>query len=120
MYEHHTQLARARQDCPGPQRGVFGGADQFRPITCLITMYKLYTRVIAQLLTVHVESRQILPEEQKALRKGRRGCLDALAVDGMAVIESKMSKRNLSVAWIDYRKAFDMIPQTDHEGHEDN
>ena len=52
----------------------------------------------------------VLPDEQKALRKGRRGCLDALAIDGMIVDEMKLYSRNVSVAWIDYRKAFDFIP----------
>lgn len=50
--------------------------DQFRPITCLNTGYKLLTGALCAMLRWHVEP--ILPEEQKALRVGKRGCLDAL------------------------------------------
>ena len=43
----------------------------------------------------------LLPPEQKALSKGTRGCLDA---------EVKRGKRDLAVAWVDFRKAFDQVP----------
>jgi hypothetical protein len=52
----------------------------------------------------------LLPDEQKALRKGRRGCLDALVIDEAIASEAKLYRRNLNVAWIDYRKAYDMVP----------
>lgn len=48
----------------------------------------------------------ILPGEQKALRRGTRGCLDALIVDEAVSRETWAYKRNLSMAWIDFRKAF--------------
>ena len=93
-----------------PKEGCEGKPDQFRPITCLNCSYKLFTGVLTAILMAHVTNKNVLPEEQKALRKGRRGCLDAVAVDGMIVEETKLYSRNLSVAWIDYRKAFDLIP----------
>ena len=58
----------------------------------------------------HVTNKNVLPDEPKVLRKGRRGCLDALAIDGMIVDETKLYSRNLSMARIDYRKAFDLFP----------
>ena len=93
-----------------PKEGCEGKPEQFRPITCLNTSYKLLTGTMSQILTKYVMDKEILPEEQKALRKGRRGCLDALIIDEAAAIEAKLYRKNLSVAWIDYRKAFDMIP----------
>ena len=39
-----------------------------------------------------------------------RGCLDALLVDSMVTQEAMKSKSDLSVAWIDYSKAFDRVP----------
>ena len=58
----------------------------------------------------HVSSKNLLPEEQKALRSKTRGCLDALVIDAAVAQESKTYRRNLSVAWIDYKKAYDMVP----------
>ena len=49
----------------------------------------------------HVTDKRVLPEEQKALRKGRLGCLDTLAIDGKVAEETKSYSRSLSVAWID-------------------
>ena len=47
----------------------------------------------------------LLPVEQKALRKGSRGYLDALLMDGVVAKEAVLQRRDLSVAWIDFSKA---------------
>ena len=93
-----------------PKPGCTGKADQYRPITVLNTAYKLLTGVLTAMLQAHVESFDILPAEQKALRKGRRGCLDALLIDTMITESTKDEQRDLSVAWIDYQKAYDRVP----------
>ena len=92
--------------------GCEGRPDQYRPITCLNTAYKLYTGTLAAILTEHAIACQLLPREQKALRRRRRGCLDALVVDGAVAEEARVFKKDLSVAWIDFRKAYDMTPHT--------
>ena len=93
-----------------PKKGCQGRPEQYRPITCLNTGYKLLTSVITILLRSHIESNSILPVEQKALRRQRRGCLDALLVDSMVCGEARCRKKSLSVAWIDYTKAYDRVP----------
>ena len=42
--------------------------------------------------------------EQRAIRRGHRGCLDALMIDSMIAKEASVCNRDLSVAWIDYQK----------------
>ena len=37
---------------------------------------------------------------------------DLLFIDKVIMGEVKMRKRNLSVVWIDYKKAFDMVPHS--------
>ena len=64
-----------------PKEGCEGKPEQYRPITCLNTSYKLLTRALACLLGKHVEAYGLIPYEQKALRKGHRGCVDALLYD---------------------------------------
>ena len=81
-----------------------------RPITCLNTVYKLLTGVLTEVLYDHVMRYELLPKEQKALRRGQRGCADALTVDGAAAQGAKSARKSLSVAWIDYEKAFDRVP----------
>ena len=93
-----------------PKAGSTGSPDQYRPITCLNTMYKLFTSVLTRILMHHVSSKNLLPEEQKALRSKTRSYLDALVIDAAVAQESKTYRRNLSVAWIGYKKAYDMVP----------
>lgn len=93
-----------------PMEGCQGKADQYRPITCLNTCYKLLTAVMSIMIADHVRESDIMPAEKKALRKGRRGCLDALLVDQAVVGEARAAKKALSVSWIDYSKAFDRVP----------
>ncbi len=53
--------------------GCTGEPEGYRPITCLNIAYKALTGALAAMLTKHVEQTNLLPEEQKALRKGARG-----------------------------------------------
>ncbi len=93
-----------------PKDGCTGRTDQFRPIACLNTSYKLLTGALAATLTEYVIGSGILPAEQKALRKGARGCLVVLTIDAAVTEEARKDKRDLSVAWVDYRKAYDLVP----------
>lgn len=84
----------------------------YRPITCLPTLYKIMTSLVCQRLYKHVLENNILPPEQKGCRKGSRGCKDQLLVDKAIVENAKGKKHNLSIAWIDYKKAFDSVPHS--------
>ena len=90
--------------------GCIGNTYQFRPIACLNTSYKLLTGVLAATLSEHVFGSAILPTEQKAFRKVESGCLDVLTIDTAIVEEAKKDRSNLSVAWVDYSKAYDLVP----------
>ena len=47
-----------------PKEGCQGRPDQYRPITCLNTSYKLLTAVLTEVLYEHVKLYDILPKEQ--------------------------------------------------------
>ncbi|CAF1556599.1 unnamed protein product [Rotaria magnacalcarata] len=82
----------------------------FRPIACLNTCYKLLTGYVTMYLNQHVTERKIMPEEQIALRGGVWGCTHALTLDQTLTADAQDQKqRPLSVAWIDYAKAFDSV-----------
>lgn len=51
-----------------------------------------------------------LSDKQKGCRKNSQGTNDQLYIDKMVVREAKSCKKNLEMGWIDYKKAYDMIP----------
>ena len=82
----------------------------FRPITLLPLIWKLLSGISAEELCEHLEKTNSLPWEQKGCRKGCRGTKDQLLIDKMIVKDCKWGLTSLAVAWIDYRKAYDMVP----------
>ena len=84
----------------------------FRPITCLPLIWKLLTGILAEELYEHLEKTNSLPWEQKGCRKGSRGTKDQLLIDKMIVKDCKRRLTSMAVAWIDYRKTYDMVPHS--------
>ena len=66
------------------------------------------TRVIAEVMYKHLEG--ILPEEQKGCRRRSRGAKDQLLIDKAILKDCKRRHTNLAMAWIDYHKAYDKVP----------
>ncbi|CAF3771339.1 unnamed protein product [Rotaria socialis] len=85
----------------------------YRPIACRNTCYKLLTGFIAAYLDQYVKERQIMPSEQIALQKDVWGCQHAHILDQIMIADAQYQrKRPISVAWIDYTKAFDSVPHS--------
>ena len=53
-----------------------------------------------------------MPHEQKGCRKKSRGTHDQLFVDKMLMKEVKQRKKDVAMAWVDYKKAYDMVPHS--------
>ena len=87
-----------------PSKGT--APNNYRPVTCLPIMWKILTAQIRE------TSRGLFPDEQKGCRKGSRGTSELLYIDQHILNESKTRRKNLATAWIDYKKAYDMIPQS--------
>ena len=88
-------------------------ATNFRPITCLSLMWKLLTGIMSDEIYQHLESKRLLPSEQKGCRRNSRGTKDQLLIDKMIIRNCKRRLTGLvGMAWIDFRKAFDMVPHT--------
>ena len=84
----------------------------FRPITCLAMMWKLMTGIFAEEMYDHLKTNKLLPEEQKGCRRKSRGTKDQLLIDKMVIKNCKRRMINLCLAWIDYKKAYDMVPHS--------
>ena len=87
-------------------------ASNYRPITCLPLMWKLLTGIFAEKIYDHLMVNNLLPDEQKGCRKRSRGTKDQLLIDKSVLREARIKKRCLAMGWIDYRKAYDMVPHS--------
>ena len=87
-------------------------ADNYRPITCLPLMWKLLTGVIDEEMYNYLEREKILPEGQKGCKRGSRGTKDQLLTDKTVLKDCKKRHTNLSMAWLDYRKAYGLVPHS--------
>merc|ERR1711911_225066 len=74
-------------------------------------MWKLLTGIFSEKMYQHLEEKELLPDEQKGCRKNSRGTKDQLLIDKMILKDAKKGK-NLAMAWIDYKKAYDMVPHS--------
>ena len=73
--------------------------------------WKILTAQIREEIYYSLTSHGLFPEEQKGRHKESRGIAELLYMDQHILNESKTRRKNLAVAWIDYKKAYDMIPQ---------
>ena len=67
------------------------------------------TGVIANQIYAHLDQEKVLPEEQKGCRKCSRGTNDLLYIDRAVLKEVKCRNKNLAMAWIDCKKAYDLV-----------
>lgn len=86
--------------------------NKYRPICCLSTTYKLFTGLIAENIYEHLSSGNYLEKEQTGCEKSCLGTKDQLLLNETLLKDCKKRQRNLSVAWIDYQKAFDSVPHS--------
>ena len=66
--------------------------------------------MFAEEIYKHLEGKNLHPHEQKGCKKKSRGTKDQLLINRAILRNCKNRKVNLAMAWIDYRKAYDMIP----------
>ena len=83
----------------------------YRPIMCLTAMYKTLTGIIAKRNSTHLEEQNLLPAEEKGCHTGIKGCKVQLMIS-KAIYEDCKRNKNLSIAWINYLKAFDSVPHS--------
>ena len=93
-----------------PQKGNV--VEHYRPISCLPLLWKLMTGIISDYVYQMFLESDILRVEQKGCRKKSRGTKDQLLIDKMILNGSKRRKKNLAMAWVGYKKAYDMVPNS--------
>ena len=93
-----------------PSKGT--APNNYRPITCLPMMWKILTAQIRKEIYYLLTSRGLFPDEQKGCCKGSRVTAELLFIDQNILNESKNRWKNLAMAWIDYKRVYDMVPQS--------
>ena len=73
-------------------------------------MWKLLSDLIADQIYGYLDQQKLIPDEQKGCGKRSRRTNDLLYIDRPVIREVKSRKRNLAMTWIDYMKAYVMVP----------
>ena len=75
-------------------------------------MWKLFTGIISEYVYIFLGEEKILPEEQKGCKRNSGGSKDQVLLDKALLRDCKRRSTKLAMAWIDYRKTYDMIPHS--------
>jgi len=92
-----------------PKSGDSKEVRNYGPITCLTTMYKALTAIIARRISTHLEGQNLLPAELKGCQPGSKGCKDQLMIPNAIYADWKRRNESLSLAWIVDQKALDTV-----------
>ena len=85
-----------------------------RPITCLNTTYKWFTLCLLKPIDDHLNECDLMEGEQRGAKEQCSGTIDNLLIDRMVCQDCQRGRRNLCMAWIEVRKAYDSV---DHHVH---
>ena len=86
--------------------------NNYRPITCLLIMWKILTAQIRKKIYFSLTSRGLFPDELKGCHKGYRGTVELFYIDQHIVNESKTRRKNIAMTWMDDKKAYVMVLKT--------
>ena len=81
----------------------------YRPITCLNTVYKVFTGQNGSYMKGHADRNDIWDKSQLGTCSKVLGTVDQLIIDNAIMDEVREKQRNLAVAFYDYQKAYDMV-----------
>ena len=93
-----------------PNKGVI--PENFRPITCLPILWKLLSGILADSMYQHLETQNLIPEEQKGCKRNSRGCKEQLLIDKLVMKHCKRRRKDLYMTFIDYKKGYDSVPHS--------
>ena len=75
-------------------------------------MLQAETGIIADAIYDHLDAGNYLENEQKGCIRKKLGTKDQLLINKTILEDCRKRQRNLSMAWIDYKKAFDSVPHS--------
>ena len=93
-----------------PQQGSI--PSNYRPITCLPIMWKSLSALIKEKYISHLIGANYFQKNRMDAAEKKRGSHDLLYIYQHILKEVKIRHKNIAMAWIDYRKAYDIVPHT--------
>ena len=84
-----------------PKAKDLSSEEEYRPITCLNTSYKLFTGILAKFMKEHAEENDIWDRNQMGTCQDTSGTVDQLLIDNCIMEEVRNHQRNLAVAYGD-------------------
>ena len=92
-------------------KGSIDDPDNYRGITLLSCLGKLFTSAIDARLTAYLESTGVIGDEQAGFRKGF-STIDHVFVMHSLIDLYLAQKKRLYCAFVDYKKAFDLVDRS--------
>lgn len=92
------------------KKGDTGDFSNFRPISLISTLYRLFSGVLSQRLNVVASSLGWLSPEQKGFLPGVHGIQEHTQMLQTVIEVTEFERRPMSVAWLDLCNAFGSIP----------
>lgn len=90
------------------KKGNLTNSKNYRPITCLNTLYKIFTSKLNERVLSSIDGVWKNIYEKGDRKVDLTGCKDNLLVDHSIFHDLAYHKRNLPMAWVDYTKAYDI------------
>ena len=85
--------------------------NNYRPIGLMLTVYKLWTSLLTEVLAEYAETQRILGDSQEGFRRGRN-TQRQLANLLNALEDAKHTRRNIYLMYVDFSSAFNTV---DHD-----
>ena len=73
-------------------------------------MYKMLSSIVTSRMSHYIDADKIISNEQKENANNTYGTIDQLIINKIVMDNVKLKQRNISTAWIDYKRAFDTVP----------
>ena len=100
-----TPAATQEEGTPPPPPSIHN----WRPISLQLTLYKLYSAIIARrIASWAIETKAVSPAQKGFLTYD--GCAQHNFLLRSVMLEARRNKRNLLLAWLDLRDAFGSVP----------
>jgi hypothetical protein len=75
-------------------------------------MYRILTGTVARRISSHLVEQSLLPAELQGCHSGSKECKNQLLISRAKFEDCRKRRKNLNLARIDYRKAFDSVPNS--------
>ena len=90
------------------KKGLREMLKNYRPVTVIISLSGLYSRVLNERLEKIVEGQGLLGEDQQGFRKGRRMGDNSFLLDTV-LWKSRAMRKDVHLAYVDISKAYDTV-----------